>query len=347
MYKFVRNLAPIRILMHKTLIYLILPLLLINCNTGTEQTAADKRITRTQVTATPIFNADTAYSYVAKQVSFGPRVPGTDAHALAASWLVEKLNGFADTVIVQSFRVRLYTKAGMDGHNIIASFNPGAEKRVLLAAHWDTRPYADHDPDPAFHRTPIDGANDGGSGVGVLLELARLLNNNPVDPKLGIDIILFDLEDYGPHNEQRTFRDEDFWALGSQYWARNQHRPSYRARYGILLDMVGAADAFFPREYYSQQYAPWVLDKVWQTASRLGYSHAFSNSPGPPINDDHVPVNRYAGIPMINIIHIDTGSSNGSFFEYWHTMKDNMDHIDIETLRMVGKVITTVIYEEQ
>jgi glutaminyl-peptide cyclotransferase len=181
----------------------------------------------------------------------------------------------------------------------------------------------------------------------VLIEIARLLKSYPLNPTLGVDIILFDLEDYGPHNSTRTWGDEDFWALGSQHWARNMHVAGYRARFGILLDMVGASEPVFPREYYSQQYASWVLDKVWRRAGRLGFDHVFVNKPGPPINDDHLPINRIAGIPTINIIHLDTGSPNGSFFEHWHTLQDNMDNIDRETLRMVGTVVTAVVYEEQ
>ncbi len=298
-------------------------------------------------TPTPLFNADSAYAFIEKQLSFGPRVPGTKAHAEAAGWMAGKLSSFADTVMVQHFRTRLYNRRTIDGMNIIATFNPEANKRILLAAHWDSRPYADYDPDPANRRTPIDGANDGASGVGVLIELARLLHHTPPGENLGIDIILFDLEDWGPHTDDRTYGDDDYWALGSQYWARNPHKRGYSARFGILLDMVGAKDAVFPREYYSQQYAKWVLDKVWRTASNLGFGQAFINRPGPPINDDHIPINRIAGIPTINIIHLDTGSSNQSFFEQWHTLGDNIDIIDKNTLHMVGTLVTTVVYNEQ
>lgn len=124
--------------------------------------------------------------------------------------------------------------------NIVATFNPHASKRILLAAHWDSRPYADHDPDDSKHRTPIDGANDGASGVGVLMEVARLLSLQPVEDRLGVDIVFFDLEDYGPHNDVRTAGDDDYWALGSQYWSKTPHLPGYKANFGILLDMVGA-----------------------------------------------------------------------------------------------------------
>lgn len=327
-------------------LFLSVMLMLSACN-GSNQVDRTADDQREAATPTPLFNSDSAYAYIEKQLSFGPRVPGTEAHAAAARWMTNKLTRFADTVIVQDFRTRLYNRNTMDGMNIIASFKPEAGKRILLAAHWDSRPYADFDPDPANRRKPIDGANDGASGVGILIELARLLQLAPPKENLGIDIILFDLEDWGPHNDDRKYGDDDYWALGSQYWARNPHKRGYNARFGILLDMVGAKDAVFPREYYSQQYAKWVLDKVWRTASGLGFDQAFINRPGPPINDDHIPLNKIAGIPTINIIHLDTGSSNQSFFEHWHTLGDNIDIIDKNTLHMVGTLVTTVVYNEQ
>jgi glutaminyl-peptide cyclotransferase len=331
--------------MKKVFLFSLFVMLLASCNGPSEKAVEQRSAKDTKSIVVPTFNADSAYYFVEKQVLFGPRVPGTEAHLAAAAWFVQKLGSYADTLIVQRFRTRVYNRTAFDGQNIIASFNPEAKKRILLAAHWDSRPYADFDPVEANRRTPIDGANDGASGAGVLIELARMFSANPLNKSLGVDIILFDLEDYGPHNDERTYGDDDYWALGSQHWARNMHRPAYNASYGILLDMVGAKGAVFPREYYSQQYASWVLDKVWRRASQLGYGHAFSNRPGPPINDDHIPLNRIAGIPTINIIHLDTGSSNGSFFEYWHTLQDNMDQIDRETLHMVGVLVATVVYE--
>ncbi len=333
----------------KPLIYFSLMLILLaSCNGATQKQAKKESAPIAKKTfETPVFSADSAYNFVAAQLAFGPRVPGSAAHAACATWFAEKMAAFADTVIVQGFKARVYDKNIFDGKNIISVFNPEAKKRILLAAHWDSRPYADHDPDPANHRTPIDGANDGASGVGVLMEIARLLHQSPLEKTLGVDIIFFDLEDYGPHNDERSYGDEDYWALGSQHWSRNFHKPGYRAQFGILLDMVGAPGAVFPREYYSQQYAPWVLDKVWKTASNLGYGNVFVNKPGLPITDDHIPVNRNAGIPMINIIHIDQNSSNGTFYEYWHTMNDNLSQIDPKTLRMVGEVVAKVVFEEQ
>ena len=288
----------------------------------------------------PDFNADSAYNYVKKQLDFGPRVPGSVAHKQCAEWFVNFFNDKADTVYVQNFRTRLYNGKGIDGKNIIAAFNPEAKKRILLAAHWDSRPFADHDPDKNNWNTPVDGANDGASGVGVLMEIARILNDNPVN--IGVDIILFDLEDYGAPYFLNLMTNDD-WALGSQYWAKNPHIYNYRAYFGILLDMVGASNAKFPKEYYSQQFAPALSNDVWKIARELGYDEYFTNELGHPINDDHIYVNAIARIPMIDIIHLENNSES-SFYPYWHTMKDNIEQIDPKTLGMVGDVVVNVLY---
>ena len=288
----------------------------------------------------PDFNADSAYNYVKKQLDFGPRVPGSVAHKQCAEWFVDFFSDKADTVYVQDFRTRLYDGRGIDGKNIIAAFNPEAKKRILLAAHWDSRPFADHDPDKNNWNTPIDGANDGASGVGVLMETARILNDNPVN--IGVDIILFDLEDYGAPYFLNLMTNDD-WALGSQYWAKNPHIYNYRAYFGILLDMVGASNAKFPKEYYSQQFAPALSNDVWKIARELGYDEYFTNELGHPINDDHIYVNAIARIPMIDIIHLENNSES-SFYPYWHTVKDNLEQIDPKTLGMVGDVVVNVLY---
>ncbi len=297
----------------------------------------------------PQFNADSAYQFVAKQTSFGPRVPETQAHADCAEWLVAKLDEWADTVVIQNFRTRLFNGNGIDGKNIVGVFHPEAKKRIVLCAHWDSRPFADHDPDEANTRTPIDGANDGASGVGVLLECARQFKLQPLPENLGIDIVLFDLEDYGPHqDEAEKYQDDrvNFWALGSQYWSKTPHVYGYKAYYGILLDMVGGPDPNFPKEYYSQGYAAWVVNKVWRRAADLGYRANFSNELGNVISDDHLPMNEIAGIPTIDIIDLHPESSNECFPEVWHTLNDNLENIDRNTLGMVGDVLLHVVYEE-
>lgn len=298
--------------------------------------------TQTQVVKVPDFNADSAYNYVKKQLDFGPRVPGSTAHAQCAEWFVDFFNDKADTVYIQNFRTRLYNGQGIDGKNIIASFNPLAKKRILLAAHWDSRPFADHDPDEKNWNTPIDGANDGASGVGVLMEIARTLKENPINT--GIDIILFDLEDYGAP-QYLNVMSNDGWALGSQYWSKNPHIYNYRAYFGLLLDMVGASNPRFPKEYYSQQLAPSLSNDVWKIAREIGYSDYFTNEIGHPINDDHIYVNINANIPMIDIIHL-VDSEETSFYPYWHTLKDNIEQIDPKTLGMVGDVVLNVIYKK-
>lgn len=292
----------------------------------------------------PDFNADSAYRYVAEQVAFGPRVPGSQAQQECAKYLADKLRSFGAEVTEQKFQMRAYNDEVLDGINIIGAINPEANRRIILSAHWDSRPYADHDPDESKHRTPIDGANDGASGVGVLLEMARAMQHSK--PDVGVDIILFDLEDYGPPDDAQNDQDGgDNWGLGSQYWAKNPHEYDYRAAYGILLDMVGASDAVFPMEGFSVYYAPHIVRKVWNKAQSLGYESYFPQQQGTYVNDDHLYVNKYANIPMIDIIHQDLTSSNNAFFEYWHTVKDNMETIDKATLGVVGEVVMAVVYD--
>lgn len=313
---------------------------IISCDNKQNSKPAAQPAPQVKQVVIPDFNADSAYNYVKKQLDFGPRVPGSVAHKQCAEWFVDFFSGKADTVYVQDFRTRLYDGRGIDGKNIIAAFNPEAKKRILLAAHWDSRPFADHDPDKNNWNTPIDGANDGASGVGVLMEIARILNDNPVN--IGVDIILFDLEDYGAPYFLNLMTNDD-WALGSQYWAKNPHIYNYRAYFGILLDMVGASNAKFPKEYYSQQFAPALSNDVWKIARELGYDEYFTNELGHPINDDHIYVNAIARIPMIDIIHLENNSES-SFYPYWHTVKDNIEQIDPKTLGMVGDVVVNVLY---
>lgn len=317
--------------------------LLIACNHTTKTQKRSKKKIQKKAAVAPLVNADSAYYYVEKQVSFGPRIAGTSAHSECAKWLAEKLKQYADTVIVQNFKARTYDEVSHNGKNIIASFNPDDPKRVLLMAHWDSRPFADYDPDEANHNTPIDGANDGASGTGVLIEIARQMSMQPAS--VGVDIVLFDLEDWGPPKQMNLYIDE-YWGLGSQYWSKQPHIFGYDASFGILLDMVGTKNPTFRKEYFSQQYARYFQDLVWTTATELGYDKYFLNEDGPAINDDHVFVNRIAKIPSINIIHLESRNSQRSFFEHWHTVNDNMEHINKESLRMVGHVVMTVVYNE-
>ena len=335
--------------MKKTLIIIGMALLLASCGGKQPKDTPQPKDEPTKSVAVPTFNADSAYQYVAMQTQFGPRVPETKAHADCAAWLTAKLGEFADTVIVQDFRARLFNEKGIDGQNIVAVFHPEAKKRIVLCAHWDSRPYADHDPDEANTHTPIDGANDGASGVGVLLECARQFKLQALPEHLGIDIVLFDLEDYGPHQtEAEQYYDEEVnhWALGSQYWSKHPHVYGYKAYYGVLLDMVGGSNPNFPKEYYSQGYAAWVSNKIWRKAYDLGYRPYFNNELGPIVSDDHLPMNQMAGIPTVDIIDLQPESSNGCFPEVWHTLNDNLENIDKTTLGMVGDVLLHTVYEE-
>lgn len=290
----------------------------------------------------PEFNADSAYKYLDTQVAFGPRVPNTHEHAACAKYLTNTMKRFTPYVQVQSFKARAFDNTALSGKNIISSFNPEKKKRILLGAHWDSRPFADHDPDPAKRNDPILGANDGASGVAVLMEIARQFSMH--QPDVGVDIIFFDLEDYGqPQTMQENSKDD--WALGSQFWSRNPHIINYRAKYGILLDMVGAEGALFHKEGTSMFYAHYIMDKVWDIAHEVGYGAYFPMQTSGSIIDDHYYVNTIAKIPMIDIIHYYGGSKSG-FFRQWHTTYDNMENIDKDVLKAAGQVVMAVVYRE-
>lgn len=313
-------------------------------NGSTSSNTPTKPKTKKAVVKVPDFNADSAYYFIEKQLSFGPRVPETEAHAACAAWLVSTLEAYAPEVKVQEFKARIYDNRILEGKNIIASFRPEFQKRIFLSSHWDSRPFADHDADPSKHNTAIDGANDGASGTGILIEIARQLSLK--NPKIGVDIVLFDLEDYGPPQDNQTNQNTETWGLGSQYWSKNPHTFGYSANYGILLDMVGAADAVFPKEGFSMYYAPDIVEKVWSIARSIGYKDYFLDENGGYITDDHYFVNTIAEIPTINIIHLDDNSVNGSFYDHWHTEKDNLEQIDPTTLKIVGQTVLTVIFRE-
>lgn len=322
-----------------TVILLCMILGIMSCN-NSKTTASNDNTPKVEI---PAFNADSAYSFVEKQVSFGPRVPNTEGHRACSEYLVSKLKSYGAEVVTQEFEAIRYDNEIMRAKNIIASFNPDNMKRVLLCAHWDTRPWADNDSNKDNYHTPIDGANDGGSGVGVLLEIARLISQNK--PTIGIDIVMFDAEDSGTPRFHDGQYDETTWCLGAQYWSHNPHKRGYSARYGILLDMVGAPDAVFCREGFSTDYANTVVNKIWNKASELGYSGIFSNQESGYITDDHVPVNLIARIPCVDIIHNDP--NNGGFGEFWHTVNDTMEGIDKEMLHKVGNLVVNVIYTEK
>ncbi len=323
------------------ILLLIAAILFVDCKTDPKVPDTPKEDTapvkRTQVRI-PKFERDSAYIYIEKQVSFGPRVPNTEPHQQCRDWLIEKMKSFGADVIAQDFQATAYTGELLNGTNVISQFNPEATDRIMLCAHWDSRHISDNDPNEENHTLPVMGADDGGSGVGVLMEIARNLQNTPIE--LGVDIIFFDLEDYGESNGP-----EETWCLGSQYWSRNQHRENYKPKYGILLDMVGAKDAQFTLEEISMTVAPELMRKIWKLGKGMGYGKYFVNDRTRPIIDDHYFINKIARIPTIDIINKPRTSRTG-FMECWHTQCDDMTNIDKATLQAVGQTVLATVYRE-
>ena len=314
-----------------THILIFLSLLLISCN----PTDNDLEFNRKGNTV-PEFSSDAAYQYIQDQVAFGPRVPNTEAHRNAISYFREHFDSTAgkEAVFVQEFETEVYGET-LQLYNLVAAFGLEHSDRIVLAAHWDSRPRAEEDPDQPGE--PIDGADDGGSGVAVLMELASIFAEN--DLPIGVDIILFDGEDYGESGDLANY------FLGSRHWSQNPPVPGYSPRFGILLDMVGGEGAVFPKEGYSMNFAPDLVNQVWKVADEIGYGDLFLNESGGAVSDDHVIVERYTGIPMINIIHHRRGSGGRvQFPPYWHTQNDTMEIIDRDVLQAVGDVLLEMIY---
>ena len=327
-------------------ILIILQLISVSCNgPRPKEPPAEGASPATSAEVIPSFNADSALKYVKTQTDFGARVPGSKAHAACASWLKNSLLACTPNVTVQEYKSRVFSGEVFNGKNIIASFNPDKRARIMLCSHWDSRPFSDHDPDLSRRKEPVMAANDGASGVGVLLEIARILKDN--QPNIGIDIVFFDMEDYGPPQDSQNEEANEYWGLGSQYWSKNPHIPDYRARFVVLLDMVGAQGAKFRKEGFSMNFAPDKVKKVWDIAAGLGYQDYFLDENGGYINDDHYFINEILKVPAIDIIHLDPSSSNGSFYEYWHTTGDTFDKIDKKTLGVVGEVLVKVVFMEK
>ncbi len=307
---------------------------LLGCKSQQQSSASSSTSENATAASAVEFDGNNAYQLVKTQCDFGPRVPGTPAHAKCAEWIEQQLQQYCDSTVVQEAQVTTFDNKTLKIKNLIGSFNPSTTDRILLLAHWDCRPWADNDPDPAKQREPVMGANDAASGVAVLIELARLMKDKK--PNVGVDLLFVDAEDWGENDN------EDSWALGTQYWAKNPHVEGYSPRFGILLDMVGAKGAKFSKEIMSIQYAPSVVNEVWDMAQRSGYSSYFDNNPGGAITDDHIVVNKM-GIQCIDIIDMRTGSDTG-FFEGWHTTGDTLDKIDATVLKVVGQTVANVIY---
>ncbi len=321
-----------------------LPLTLVFANCGDDQKTNQKPLPNPKPEAkvdVPKFSADSAYAFIQAQVDFGPRVPGTPEHKACGDYLVRKFSTWTDTVVEQYSTVTRFDGQSLPMRNIIASINPSKSNRIALFAHWDTRFTSDKE--PSGDRKPIDGANDGGSGVAVLMEMARVLSKNK--PDLGIDFILFDVEDQGKPADLDLQETGTSWCLGSQYWSKNLHQKNYYAKFGVLLDMVGGENAVFTQEGVSRTRAPQVLKKVWQTGHKLGYGSFFSYEATPEILDDHVFVNYFAHIPTIDIIAYDHGTES-KFYQHWHTLKDDMEGISKAPLKAVGQTLLHVIYTD-
>ena len=318
--------------------FLIFLITIISCNSKQEKATIKKSKVRAEV---PNFNSDSAYFFVERQVSFGPRVISSKAWDQCSKYLTNKLESYGAKVIVQQAPITTYDQKKHTLRNIIGSYSPEKNNRIALFAHWDSRHVADYD--TINTSQPILGANDGGSGVGVLLEIAR--NINLKNPKIGVDIIFFDAEDYGQPENSKFPTMNDSWCLGSQYWSKNPHKQNYFAKYGILLDMVGGKDAEFWQEGISSYYASNIIKKVWDIAHNIGYSNFFIYKKSPQIMDDHYYVNTITGIPTIDIIEYDPFSKT-NFNKHWHTHADNMNNVDRETLKAVGQTVMRVIYSE-
>ena len=320
---------------------------------------------KSQTTEQPVvsieFNADSAYAFCAAQCDFGPRTMNSVAHDQCAQWIQQKFLQYGYQVDLQQADLKGYDGTILKSTNIIASQQPTANSqqptaRIMICAHWDSRPWADNDPDEGNWRKPVMAANDGASGVAVMLELARLMKDND-SARVAVDFICFDAEDWGVPQWSNEV-DADSWALGAQYWAKNyrskansqqltansQQLTANSYQYAILLDMVGGQGAKFYREGYSRQYARNIVDKVWQAAAAAGYGSIFPNKDNGYITDDHVPVNEQAHIPCIDIINHYPDCEQSNFGPTWHTVNDDMQHLDKNTLQAVGQTLVQLIY---
>lgn len=292
----------------------------------------------------PDFNADSAYIYLQEQCDFGPRTMNSVAHDKCEKWIIQKFEQYGCKVTTQKATLNGYDGTPLRSTNIMASYNPEATTRIMFCAHWDCRPWADNDPDSTNWHKPIIAANDAASGVGVMIELARILKGSSLE--LGVDFICFDAEDYGTPQWFEGEDPGDTWALGAQYFANNLPE-GYAPRYGILLDMVGGVGAKFYREGMSMQYAPAIVKKVWNAARQVGYGSYFPKDDGGMITDDHIPVNQTANIPCIDVIPYYPDCAQSSFGPTWHTIADNMDNIDKNTLKAVGQTMVQVLFTEK
>ena len=285
----------------------------------------------------PRFDSQLAYSKIEKQLSFGPRIVGTAESVECANWIAETMTTYGWETEIQKFETTLYTGEVVPAQNVIAKYNPEAPMRILMAAHYDTRHIAEKDSDKSRYNEPIPGADDGASGVAVLMTLGKLIGESPL--AIGVDFVFFDAEDYGDPDSDNP----NSWALGSVHWAKNVAR-DYKPRHAILLDMVGAKNARFAFEQYSMAVNSNLMQKIWKLAQDMGYGNYFVSENTGGVHDDHISVINHAGIPMIDIIN---KTAEGTFAPYHHTHNDDISIIDRRTLKAVGQVMLAVIYNSQ
>jgi Zn-dependent M28 family amino/carboxypeptidase len=283
------------------------------------------------------FNADSAMSYIRQQLAFGPRVPGTEPAQKTGDWIVAHLRATADTVVEQRWTHTLATGKTLPMRNILARFKPNAKERILYITHWDTRPVADSDPDPVKAKLPMPGANDGASGVALLLAVSDALKKAP--PKVGVDLLFVDGEDWG------DFTTNEDVLIGSTYFAQHLPNPGYQPLFGVLWDMIGDADLNIYQEVNSAQAAPEVVQLVWGKAKDLGYEKYFIPEAKEPITDDHVPLIK-AGLRVIDVLDIDYGPRDASgsvTTNYHHTMQDTIDKVSAKSMKIVGDVAVALL----
>ncbi|MGK0137138.1 MAG: glutaminyl-peptide cyclotransferase [Algoriphagus sp.] len=329
----------------KTLTLVLAFSLLYACqSSSTEGTKIDKKETKMIINA-PDFDSEAAFLKVKKQLDFGVRVPNTKGHVSCGDWIVKTLADFNLEVQEQEFEAYSFEGKILKARNIIGSYNVTATKRILLAAHWDTRAVADQDTERKSQ--PIPGANDGGSGVAILLQIAEEISRSETKPDIGIDYIFFDAEDGGKPESflGNSMNDYGGYLMGSEYWAKSPHKENYSAYYGVLVDMVGGYNATFYKDKISMRVAPSVVNKIWNTAASKGYGSLFLPSQGGDILDDHIPVIQHREIPMIDIIDQKINSEQ-VFYEHWHKHSDDLEAIDSNTLKAVGETLLQTLYNE-
>lgn len=337
--------------MNKNIVISLFLIIVTAC--GNVKKSATENTTSANEPIGPTFVADSAYLFCQQQCDFGPRIMNSEAHERCGQWIADKFRQYGMEVTLQKADLRGYDGTLLKSTNIIASYQPQQQNRILLCAHWDSRPWADNDPDPANHRRPVMAANDGASGVAIMLEVARLITTpdsggvtSPLN--IGIDFVCFDAEDWGtPQWAETESGSADTWALGAQHWANQYKSQNAKIHYGILLDMVGGEGAHFYQEQTSTYFAPEVVRKVWAAAETVGFGSYFPKDEGNAITDDHLPVNQKAGIPCIDIIPCYPDCEASSFGPTWHTVNDDMQHIDRNTLQAVGQTIVQVLFSEK